>query len=226
MIDAGVLKNNIQVKYFPLDKKFNVLVKLDVRDDDLPLANEFCSPQLYAGLLYSLGVDGNVNSHSLIISPYLESILGSEADKLRISSSKTIDPSAFHDLTALLEEALNKIREELKRRRHIVAALNALYLDNLVDYDGHTYSHATLQFTLDEARYVVRLQLKGEMELDLYAMNRFVKIGRDENVLYNESEPLSFSQNPSSPGFAKHLHNSLDSRLKKFIKRAMELPSS
>ncbi len=205
-----------------------MLVKLNVKDEDLPLIEGLNSTQVYAGLLYSLDVDGNVTSHGLIVSPYLERVLGSQLDQLRISSSSsdTIDPGVFYDLTVSLEDALKKTRDEQERRRHIVAALNDLYPQNLVRYNGYTYNSATLQFTLDGSRYVVHLKLDGEMELFVFAMDRFIKMYKDEEVMYSESEPLSFTQKPSSPGFAKHLHETLDSRIVNFLKRAMELSSA
>lgn len=226
-MNSGVLEKNIEIGYSSREKRVNLLVKLDVNDQGLPVVNSGVGrPQVYAGLLYTMDTDGNILSHSLVVSPYLEAILGSHLDQLRLSKSPTqsVDPCVLHDLTGSLETILGKIREDHTRRRHITAAINDLYPDNVVFHDDPLYHSITLLFTLNDARYMVHLKLGDAMELEIFAMDHHVKITKDENAMYHTCEPLSFQENPTSPDFRKNIHETLKTRIEKFINKATNLP--
>lgn len=222
LINAGVLEKNIEVCYVSKVKRFSLLIQLDISYEELPSIHGCKSSQGYAGLLYTLGLDGDVISHSLVVSPYLERILGKQMEQLEISC-QTVDPSALHDLTTELQGILRKLREDHGRRRHIMSAILDLYPKNVAFYDEYLYNECTLVFTLNDARYVVHLKLVGEMELALFAMDRHIKISKDEKITYNETETIPFNDIPSSPDFLKNLHVMLASRIEKFINRATNL---
>lgn len=225
-MNAGVLERNIEICYIPKERRINLLVKLDVNDQELPAVIGVGRLQVYAGLLYVLSTDGSILSHSLVVSPYLEAVLGSHLDELRLANSPTqsVDPCILHDLTGSLETMLSKIREDHARRRRLIAAVMDLYPNNVTFYDESLYNNITLLFTLNNARYVVHLKLDGAMELVLFAMDHHIKVSKDESIIYNESEAISFTEQPTSPDFLRKIHETLETRIEKFIAKATNLP--
>lgn len=226
LMNAGVLERNMEICFIPKERRINLLVKLDVNDQELPICSEVGRLQVYAGLLYVLGTDGSILSHSLIVSPYLETVLGSHLDQLRLANSPTqsVDPCILHDLTGSLDALLSKIREDHTRQRRLVAAIIDLYPNNVTFYDKSLYSSITLLFTLNNARYVVHLKLDDAMELVLFAMDHHIKVAKDENVVFNESEAILFPEDHTSPDFLKNIHELLETRIKKFMAKAANLP--
>lgn len=222
MLEAGISEDNIEVSHLTNQKKINILVKLDITVDHLPLINHGGNKQFYAGLLFLLNTDGKIISHSLVVSPYLKSLLGAHLERIRISptSKKSMmDPSVLEDCCRSLEDILNNIRKDQAKRRHIVATLLDIYPENVADYDKGQYHHATLHFTQENSRYAAHFKLIGEMELVLFAMDRSIKVGKDE-CLFSDSGPLSITQKY----FARDLHETLTSRLDKFIDKVNKLP--
>lgn len=231
LVNAGVTEENIEACYLPEERKFNFLIKLNTSNEGLPKAKELGSSLFYAGLLYSLGMDGKILTHSLIISPYLGHILGSYLEQLHLtfSASQTVDVNVLHEFNATLDRVLNKIRQKHRRGREIVSALLGLYPSNVVFYDEDLYSQVTLLFKWDNARYVAHLEsleLEGETKLCLFAIDCPVKTSKDENVPYTETETVTLMHKPSSPGFSKHLYKTLSSKIRLFINRAKKHVSS
>jgi hypothetical protein len=225
LVNAGILVEDIEACYLSKERKFNFLIKLNVNTEDLPVVQGLGSTLVYAGLLYSLGMDGKILTHSLVISPYLERLLGSQmVDQLQLtsSSSQTIDPLVLNDFSSSLDRILKKIRENRTRRRHVVSALLGLYPTNIVSYDEELYSHITLLFKVDDARYVTRLELNGEVKFFFFAMDFLIKISKEEAIPYAETETLSFAHKPSTAEFSKYLHKTLCSKLRLFINRAIK----
>jgi len=223
------LVENIEACYLSRERKFNFLIKLNVNDEDLPVVKGIGSTVVYAGLLFSLGMDGKILTHSLVISPYLERLLGAQVvDQLQLTSSfsQTIDALVLNDFSSSLDRVLKKVRKNHKRRRDIVSALLGLYPTNVVFYDEEMYSHITLLFKLDNARYVTRLELNGEAKFFFFAMDCLVKISKEEAIPYTETETLSFAHKPSTAEFSKYLHKTLSSKLKLFINRALKSVAS
>lgn len=231
LVNAGVTEENIEACYLPEERKLNFLIKLNTSNEGLPKAKELGSSLFYAGLLYSLGMDGKILTHSLIISPYLGHILGSFLEQLHLtfSASQTVDVNVLHEFNATLDRVLNKIRQKHRRGREIVSALLGLYPSNVVFYDEDLYSQVTLLFKWDNARYVAHLEsleLEGETKLCLFAIDCPVKTSKDENVPYTETETVTLMHKPSSPGFSKHLYKTLSSKIRLFINRAKKHVSS
>lgn len=142
LVDAGIAKENIEACYLPKERRFNFLIKLNTTDEGLPAVKGHGYSLCYAGLLYSIGRDGKILTHSLIISPYLGHILGSHVEQLQLtfSASQTIDLNVLYEFNATLDRVLNKIRQNHKRRRDIVSTLLALYPCNVAFYDEDLYS--------------------------------------------------------------------------------------
>ncbi|XP_057378122.1 BRISC and BRCA1-A complex member 2-like [Daphnia carinata] len=231
LVNSGVKEENIEACYLPKERKFHFLIKLNTSSEGLPITKELGSSLIYAGLLYSLGMDGKILTHSLIISPCLGHILGSYVDQLQLtfSASQTVDVNVLHEFNATLDRVLNKVRQKHKRGREIVSALLGLYPSNVVFYDEDLYSEITLLFKWDDARYVAHLEsleLEGETKLYLFAIDCPVKTSKDENIPYTETETVTFTHKPSSPGFSKHLHKTLSSKIRLFINRAKKHVSS
>ncbi len=226
LVTAGILVENIEACYLSKERKFNFLIKLNVNNEHLPVVEGVGSTLVYAGLLFSLGMDGKILTHSLVISPYLERLLGSQiVDQLNLSSSfsQTIDVYVLNEFSSSLDRLLKKVRENHSRRRDIICALLGLYPANVVCYDKELYSQITLLFKLDDARYVTRLELNnGETKLFFFAMDCLIKLSKDEMVPYVENETLSFVHKPSATEFSKYLHKMLSSKLRLFINRALK----
>ncbi|EFX85715.1 hypothetical protein DAPPUDRAFT_308966 [Daphnia pulex] len=225
LVTAGVLVENIEACYLSRERKFNFLIKLNVNDEDLPVVKGLGSILVYAGLLFSLGMDGKILTHSLVISPYLERLLGSQLlDQLQSTSSfsQNIDALVLNDFSLSLYRILKKVRENHKRRRDTVSTLLGLYPTNVVFYDEELYSHIILLFKLDDARYVTHLELNDEAKFIFFAMDCPVKIAKEETIPYTETETLSFAHKPSTAEFSKYLHKTLSSKLKLFVNRALK----
>ncbi|KAI9553271.1 hypothetical protein GHT06_021167 [Daphnia sinensis] len=231
LVNAGITEENIEACYLPRERKFNFLIKLNTSNEGLPKAKEVGSSLFYAGLLYSLGMDGKILTNSLIISPCLGHILGSYVDQLQLtfSASQTVDVNVVHEFNDTLDRVLNKIRQKHRRCREIVSLLLGLYPSNVVFYDEDLYSKVTVLFKWENARYVAHLEnleFESEMKLYLFAIDCPVKTSKDEIVSYAETETVTFMHKPSSPGFCKHLHTTLTSKIKLFINRAKKNVSS
>lgn len=227
LVDAGILVENIEACYLSKERKFNFLIKLNVNHQDLPIVKGLESTLVYTGLLFSLGMDGKILTHSLVISPYIDRLLGSQiVDQLpSVSSfSQTIDPHALIEFSTSFDRLLKKVRENHTRRRYIISTLLGLYPTNVVSYDEELYSNIILLFKLDDARFVTRLELElnGEVKCYFFAMDCLVKLSKEEIVPYVETETLSLAHKPSTAEFTKYLHKMLSSKLRLFINRALK----
>lgn len=224
LIDAQIPEVCIEACYSTQQKKYIFLIKLEVSndDDDLPIAADLNSTQLYAGLLFLLQTNGNIQSESLILSPYLRNLLGDLQGKMHVPSysGTLITPRFVTEFNAKLTDVLGKIREDQRRRREFVATLLTLYNKNVVNYDAIEYTEALVNFKVEGSRYMAVFNLlESDWEMTLFALDRSVKTVflADEPILFNESEKLPFTKNPSGEDFPKIFHDWMSAKIKKFI---------
>jgi len=224
LIDAQIPEVCIEACYSTQQKKYIFLIKLEVSndDDDLPVAADLNSTQLYAGLLFILQTNGNIQSESLILSPYLRNLLGDLQGKIHVPSysGTLITPRFVTEFNTKLTDVLGKIREDQNRRREFVATLLTLYTKNVVIHDPIEYTEALVNFKVDGSRYMAVFNLlESDWEMTLFALDRSVKkvYMADELTLFNESEKLSFTKNPPGEDFTKIFHDWMTAKIKKFI---------
>lgn len=213
----------MEAYFLTQQKKYNLLIHLDPVEADLPVDEKSTCYQTYAGLLFSLGTNGNVLTESLVLSPRLETMLRPKLSQIQIPSisSSSVTPRFVQEFNTRLNAPLKKIRDGMCQRRHILAALIDLYEMNMVSFDEIQYNNVTLQFMINQSRYVLHLKLDGDMETTLFALDRLVKVSPGEDpVWYAETEKLFFTENPSSDDFHKYLHLLLSVKLKRFVANA------
>lgn len=231
LTEAGIPDYDIEPCYLSQSKKFNLLIKLGINNEDLPIPENTNFPiQIYAGLLFSLSANGSILSESLVLSPYLESVLGSKLGQMQVPShsSPTLNGRFIHDFTRSLQTILNKIRDVQRARRNIVASLLALFQENVVHYDEIHFSELTLLCSVNESRYAVHFKLDEEPEMALFALDRPLKIIGDKavetpTVYFNETNkfPINWSSSKGEEeNFVRHLEEFVSERLKKFVANA------
>ena len=217
---AGIPEESIEPYYISQTKKFNLLVKLQVDCEGLPVPDN--SPnQTYAGLLFSMSTDGTVLSDSLVLSPYLETLLSTTLNQMQVSSYSSLDERFIYDFQGVLQNTIDKMRTSQNQRRTFVAGLLTLFPTNVAEYDQIFYNDITLHFGVNESRYLVYFKLDGEREMTFFALDRPVKVSgervwsSDPVTLFNESFKL-----PKPSDDLRDLQEFICQRLNRFISDA------
>lgn len=203
-----------------------MLVPLSLKTDDLPLISD-TSPgmKLDSWTLCSVRIDGSLQSCALIIPEYLEALLETQLERVtKISSNQsTASLSNFVDyITSNIQQTLEAACEEYVDRRHFIAALLDLYPRNLADYDSKMYRHGTLYFKIGDICYVTHLaQVKHELQIAFFAVNRLVKGDHREEFPFCEKLTIQLAEKPNSPAFRQYLHETFVIHLDDFMLKVL-----
>lgn len=223
IVKSGIPEEHIEVYYDSKAKKVNLLVKLTVKAEDLPLNENITYEVAFVGLLLTLGEAGNVISTSLSTTPYLEQVLGPYLEKLPLPNwNDTFNYQFIHTFSEAINRNLKTISNSLICHRHIIATLLNLYPTNVVAFDEYSYSYGTLLFTVDQARYTALFNLNERIELVLFALDKSVD-PPDDGCIYIETGDFSIEVSPDHPRFAQDFHENLQDRINKFVVNAVNL---
>ena len=223
LMKSGIPEEHIEVYCDSKTKKVNLLVKLSVETEDLPLYEDTGCGIVFAGLLYTFGEAGNMISQSLSISPYLHQVLGPYLEKLPSPNwNDTFNHQFVHRFTEAINKNLKIISNCLVYRRHVTATLRSLYPKNVVSFDEYSYSYVTLFFTIEQSCFVAHFNLNERIELVLFALDKSVG-PPDDGCIYIETENFNIEVSPDNPRFVKDFHENLKERITKFVDNAANL---